>query len=103
MLKKSSWVAVIVVIWGPSQNSARICIEYIVKYLSKVSFVHIKIQRWDNFFFLFQYKLTHIMIYKMLLKKTGGSGGKFCRGASQNPKNHKFLPSKRGNVDMKIS
>jgi hypothetical protein len=35
--------------------SARICIEYtcIVKYQSNVSFVHMKIKQWDNFFSLF--------------------------------------------------
>jgi hypothetical protein len=33
--------------------SAGICIEYIVKYLSNVSFVYIKIKQWDIFFSLF--------------------------------------------------
>jgi hypothetical protein len=37
----------------PDAISARICIEYIVNYLSNVSFVHIKIKQWDNFFFSF--------------------------------------------------
>jgi hypothetical protein len=41
-VKKSLWVAVIVVIWGLSQNSCVNVVEYIVKCLSKVSFVHKK-------------------------------------------------------------
>jgi hypothetical protein len=37
----------------PDAISALICIEYIVKFLANVSFVHMKIKQFDNFFSFF--------------------------------------------------
>jgi hypothetical protein len=60
MLKKSSLFALIAVIWEPFQNQMPflhvhvfVYVECIVEYLYNVSFVHIKIKQWDNFFSFF--------------------------------------------------
>jgi hypothetical protein len=70
----------------PDAISALICIEYIVKFLANVSFVHIKIKQWDNLFFLFQYKFIHTIIYKILFKIQGVAPENFARGRLKTPK-----------------
>jgi hypothetical protein len=69
----------------PDAIYALICIEYIVKILANVSFVHIQIKQWDNFFSFF-HMLTHNIIYKILFKKQGIAPENVARGRLKTPK-----------------
>jgi hypothetical protein len=66
----------------------RICIEYIVNYSSKISFIHIEIKLWGkNILFSLQVNSCHNLHVQNTLKKTEGRPEKVCKVAPQSQKN----------------
>jgi hypothetical protein len=69
----------------PDTISARFCVEYMVKYLCKVNFVGIEIKLRNNLSFLFKYKLTRIIFFKILYKKNREWRWKILQGGVSEP------------------